>query len=155
MTKKEYKGYQPFITEPPKNEINISEYEDILEYDSKSNNVINTGEQRNIQVEIDSYKDQTLIYNILDKYIGIKTPEDFKNIPELNKKQGEYMDISKFPNNIHDLNKMSIQIKNKIKELEQQEKESNNVQPVNSETKTLSKNETNLQGTEEPKKANQ
>ena len=143
----QFKIFTPYGEHPKANEIAISEFEDIWEYDSQLGNIVNTGEKRNIQVQIESYKDQTLIYNILDKYIGVKTPEDFKNIPELNKKEGQYMDISNLPKNIHELKKLSELAQKQIKILQQQEKENKNVQSTNPETKTLSENETPIQTT--------
>lgn len=157
---KNIKIYQPFINEPPVNEINISEFEDILEYDSKIDNIINTGAKRNIQIEIDSYKDQTLIYNILDKYIGVGL-DNLKDIPELNKRQGQYMDISKLPNNIHDLKKLSLEAQQKLIELEKLELEKNNKKEGinnvenNLQNQTLDNNEKNLSNAEKTKQTNQ
>lgn len=146
------KFFVPFQEEPESKPKQWSEFEDILEYDSKIDNIIYTGEKKNIQVAIDSYKDQTLIYNILDKYIGIgNNPETLANIPELQKREGQYMDISQLPKNIHELKKLSKLAQKQIAKLEKEQQETNNVNS-NSETKTLSENETNLQDSQTAEK---
>lgn len=150
--KTKYKFYVPFVEEPESKPIEWSEFEDILEFDSKTNNVIYTGEKRNLQVEIDSYKDQCLLYNILDKYAGINShPEMLSEIPELNKKEGFYADLSNLPKNIHDLKKLSESVQKQLKELQQLEKEkSENVQD-NTEIESLKDNEKNIQNIKETK----
>lgn len=145
------KFFVPFQDEPKFNPKEWSEFEDILEFDSKVNNIIYTGEKKNIQLSIDSYKDQTLIYNILDKYVGIgNNPETLSDIPELNKREGQYMDISSLPKNIHELKKLSQLAQQQIEILQQQE--NNNVNST--QNQTLSDNETNLSGIKETEKTN-
>ena len=141
------KFFVPFQDEPKIEPKEWSEFEDILEYDSKIDNIIYTGEKKNIQVAIDSYKDQTLIYNILDKYIGIGTnPETLANIPELNKREGQYINVADLPKNIHELKKLSELAQKQIKNLQQQQEENKNVNS-NPEVETLPKNETPIQTT--------
>ena len=143
------KFFVPFQEEPKSQPKQWSEFEDILEYDSKVDNIVYTGEQKNIQVSIDSYKDQTLIYNILDKYIGVSNPDILSAIPELNKREGQYIDIANLPKNIHELKKLSELAQKQIDKLQQ---ENNNVN--SSENQTLSEHETNLQGTQKTEKTN-
>ena len=154
------KFFVPFTNEPESKPKEWSEFEEVWEFDSIKNNIINTGEKKNIQVAIDSYKDQTLIYNILDKYIGIgNDPQMLNNIPELQKREGQYMDISQLPKNIHELKKLSELAQKQIAQLEKEQQEINNAdQLINTQNQTLSVNETNLQysqKTEKTDKTNQ
>ena len=144
------KFYVPFQDEPKIEPKQWSEFEEILEYDSKIDNIVYTGEKKNIQVAIDSYKDQTLIYNILDKYIGIgNSPEMLASIPELQKREGQYINVADLPKNIHELKKLSELAQKQIDLLQKQE--INNVN--SSENQTLSDNETPIQGTKKTEKA--
>ncbi len=132
--------FVPYGQHPNPEPIEYSAIERVFKYDASKKNIVLTDEIRNVQIEINAFKDGTQIYDILDKYAG--TP-DISQIPELNTRIGNYADISELPNNIHDLQNIIKNASFKLKELNNAD--INKINEINSENK----NENSQQKTEQ------
>lgn len=126
-SKSSFKIFLPYGEHPESQNVPGSEWEPVYKYDAVKDNIFLSDEQKNLQNEIDSYLDGTRIYDILDKYVGISDPEHFSQIPQFNKTNGQYLDITDLPTNLHELKQLGEKVQEKIKEL-------NNVNRVDSST---------------------
>lgn len=144
--------FLPYGQHPEPTPIEYSEIERVFKYDSTTKNIELTDEIRNVQIEIDAFKDGTQIYDILDKYAG--TP-DISQIPELNTRIGNYADISDLPDNIHDLQNIIKNASFKLKELNNADiNKTNETIAENKNENTQQKTQTKQQ-TEQKEKINE